>query len=124
MFKSWRKAVAIVAVAGGLGAVGTTAAQAANYNADCPSTYICVYNSSNFQDQLSRYVAPFALRNLSASHINKMSSWQNHSTHYGAWYGLSDGGGPCLEMASQTVNSYVGLYWNDTMNSWQGNGGC
>ena len=126
MRPSWRKIVATATVMGGLMAVGSLEANAANFSNDCGSNYLCLYNQASFQDQLAHKASGFAQTNLPPTDRGLMSSWQNHSTKTGAWWDVGVGTpfGDCFVMDSQTVNGSVGPLWQDSAISWQGNHGC
>ena len=110
--------------AGFLVAVLTVAQPAQAGSNLCPASMVCLYGDQSFVGLLGYLSGGQGLHNVSSGANDKMSSWENKSTHDGAWFDDADAAGTCHNIFALSESPWVGLLNNDKLTSWRTNGHC
>ncbi len=87
--------------------------------ADCPSGWVCLFDTANWGGRMLKWSDPGTSVDLSSFSFNdELSSWSNKGSHYANWY--TDAGfvgSHC--MTPHTNNAYVGSGSNDDASSFK-----
>lgn len=112
-------------IAAGSLVVGLTVAQPAQAGSNlCPSSMVCLYEDQSYVALLGYLSGGQPLHNVSSGANDKMSSWENKSSHDGAWFDDANASGTCHNMFALSESPWVGLSSNDKLTSWRTNAHC